>query len=94
MNTQPVGHKVKAFGARKLAFLFLVIVLLLPACPRQPRLGTVEEITFQSGPFKVVGDLRLPDGSEPFPVVLFVHGSGPVDRTGSMDYTCRSWKAC
>ena len=35
MNTQPVGYKVKAFGARKLAFLFLVIVflaiLLLPA---------------------------------------------------------------
>ncbi|GEM_PF-5364811 len=30
MNAQSVGYKVKAFGARKLAFLFLVIMLLLP----------------------------------------------------------------
>jgi carboxyl-terminal processing protease len=29
MNTHPVGYKVKAFGARKLAFTFLIIVLLL-----------------------------------------------------------------
>ena len=88
MNTQSVGYKAKAFEARKLAFLFLVVVLLLPACARQPQPATpsVEEITFQSGPFKVVGDLRLPDGNGPFPVVLFVHGSGPADRTGSMGY--------
>jgi len=86
MDTQPVGYKVKAFGARKLAFLFLVIVLLLPACARQPQPARVEEITFQSGPFKVVGDLRLPTGSGPFPVVLFVHGSGPADRTGNMAF--------
>ena len=88
MNTQSVGYKPKAFEARKLAFLFLVVVLLLPACARQPQPATpsVEEITFQSGPFKVVGDLRLPDGNGPFPVVLFVHGSGPADRTGSMGY--------
>ena len=86
MNAQSVGYKAKAHGARKLAFLFLVIVLLLPACTRQPQPSRVEEITFQSGPFKVVGDLRLPDGNGPFPVVLFVHGSGPADRTGSMGY--------
>jgi hypothetical protein len=45
-------------------------------------LGAVEEITFQSGKFEVVGDLRLPAGSGPFPLVLFVHGDGPADRTG------------
>ncbi len=39
-----------------------------------------EEITFQSGAFKIVGDLRLPEGIGPFPVVLFVHGSGMADR--------------
>jgi len=44
----------------------------------QPR---IEEITFQSGSFTLVGDLRLPAGTGPFPVVLFVHGSGPIDRT-------------
>ena len=67
MDTQPVGYKVKAFGARKLAFLFLVVVLLLPASTRQPQPARVEEITFQSGPFKVVGDLRLPSRKRPFP---------------------------
>jgi pimeloyl-ACP methyl ester carboxylesterase len=46
--------------------------------PPQPR---VEEITFQSGPFRVVGDLRLPAGSGPHPAVLWVHGDGPADRT-------------
>ena len=34
----------------------------------------------------MVGDLRLPTGSGPFPVVLFVHGSGPADRTGNMAF--------
>jgi uncharacterized protein len=34
----------------------------------------------------VVGDLRLPDGEGPFPVVLFVHGDGPADRTGQFTY--------
>jgi uncharacterized protein len=41
----------------------------------------VEVIAFESGSFHVVGDLRLPEGTGPFPVVLFVHGSGPIDRT-------------
>jgi pimeloyl-ACP methyl ester carboxylesterase len=31
----------------------------------------------------VVGDLRLPGGSGPFPVILWVHGDGPADRTDS-----------
>ena len=81
MNTQLIGYKVKVFGAGKLAFFFLVIVLLLPACARQPQPARIEEITFASGSFQVVGDLRLPEGTTPFPVVLFVHGSGTADRT-------------
>jgi pimeloyl-ACP methyl ester carboxylesterase len=51
-------------------------VTTVPA--QQPR---IEEITFQSGSFGLVGDLRLPEGTGPFPVVLFVHGSGDADRT-------------
>ena len=62
MNTQSVGYKAKAFEARKLAFLFLVIVLLLPACTRQPQPARIEEITFQSGEFTLVGDLRCRRG--------------------------------
>jgi pimeloyl-ACP methyl ester carboxylesterase len=49
----------------------------------QPR---IEEITFQSGEFTLVGDLQLPAGTGPFPVVLFVHGSGEADRTGGIYY--------
>jgi len=50
----------------------------------QPQPSRVEEITFESGPFHVVGDLRLPGGTGPFPVVLFVHGSSPTDRMGKL----------
>jgi pimeloyl-ACP methyl ester carboxylesterase len=62
--------------------IVLAVLLLLPACTRQPQPARVEEITFQSGEFTLVGDLRTPSGTGPFPVILFVHGSGPADRTG------------
>jgi len=81
MNTQPVEYKAKAFKARKLASVFLVIVLLIPACARQPQPAGIEEITFQSGEFTLVGDLRTPAGIAPFPVILIVHGSGDANRT-------------
>jgi len=61
--------------------IILIGILVLPACTRQPQPARIEEITFQSGSFNLVGDLRLPAGKAPFPVVLFVHGSGPADRT-------------
>ena len=61
--------------------IVLAVLLLLPACARQPQPARIEEITFQSGEFTLVGDLRTPSGTGPFPVVLFVHGSGPSDRT-------------
>jgi len=73
------------------------ILLVLAACAPQPiptppsplvssstgqtQQSRTEEITFQSGSFELVGDLRLPGGTGPFPVVLFVHGSGPANRT-------------
>jgi hypothetical protein len=72
MNAQSVGNKANAFEACKLAFLFLTILLLLPACARQPQPAKIEEITFKSGEFTLVGDLRTPAGTGPFPVVLFV----------------------
>jgi pimeloyl-ACP methyl ester carboxylesterase len=58
-----------------------VVLLLVAACTRQPQPARIEEITFQSGSFGLVEDLRLPEGSGPFPVVVFVHGDSPADRT-------------
>ncbi|MGD2136605.1 MAG: CocE/NonD family hydrolase, partial [Gemmatimonadales bacterium] len=46
----------------------------------------VEEIAFESGPFRIVGDLRTPEGPGPHPVVLFVHGDGPNNRTSGVTY--------
>jgi len=64
-----------------LATILLALALLLSACARQPQPAGIEEITFQSGEFKLVGDLRTPAGTGPFPVILFVHGSDDADRT-------------
>ncbi len=59
--------------------LCLLLTLLLPtACARQPQSARIEEITFQSGEFSLVGELRTPAGTSPFPVVLFVHGDAPT----------------
>jgi uncharacterized protein len=65
----------------RLSAVLLALLLLLPACARQPQPARIEEITFQSGEFTLVGELRTPAGTGPFPVVLFVHGSGQIDRT-------------
>jgi uncharacterized protein len=65
----------------KIIFYFLITLLILSGCTKQPKPARIEEITFASGSFQVVGDLRLPEGTAPFPVVLFVHGSGAADRT-------------
>jgi pimeloyl-ACP methyl ester carboxylesterase len=47
---------------------------------------TAEEITFYSGDFKLVGELKLPRGNELHGVVIFVHGDGPNDRTSGGSY--------
>jgi uncharacterized protein len=80
MNTQLISN-FKPISARMSGFLLVLSLLMLPACARQPQPARVEEITFQSGEFTLIGDLRTPAGTGPFPVVLFVHGSGDADRT-------------
>lgn len=78
MNTQIISKNKHTLT--RLSAVLLAVLLLLPACTRQPKPARVEEITFQSGEFTLVGDLRTPAGTGPFPVVLFVHGSGDANR--------------
>ncbi len=85
---------MKQHALRLMVCGIVLAVLLLSACARQPQPARVEEITFQSGEFTIVGDLRTPSGTGPFPVILFVHGSGPADRTFFGVRTCRSWNGC
>lgn len=43
-----------------------------------------EEISFASAALTLAGTLTLPEGAtQPVPGVLFIHGSGPVDRDGN-----------
>jgi pimeloyl-ACP methyl ester carboxylesterase len=63
-----------------------VCLLVVTACTGWTGTADTEEIVFHSGSFKVVGDLRLPAGEGPFPVVLFVHGDGPNNRTSGVTY--------
>ena len=74
----------------------LPLALLLMAGVSCSGQSTPEEITFRSGPFTLVGDLNLPRGPGPFPVVIFVHGDGPNSRTSGVTYPPimeRMWRA-
>jgi pimeloyl-ACP methyl ester carboxylesterase len=79
MNTQIISNHKHILT--RLSAVLLAVMLLLPACKKQPQPARVEEITFKSGEFKLVGDLHTPAGTGPFPVVLFVHGDAPANRT-------------
>jgi pimeloyl-ACP methyl ester carboxylesterase len=72
---------------------FALLLMAGASCSGQ---SATEEITFHSGPFTLVGDLNLPRGRGPFPVVVFVHGDGPNDRTSGVTYPPimeRMWRA-
>ena len=46
--------------------------------------GIEREVVFLSDGLSLTGTLRLPVATEPnYPAVLFIHGSGPVDRDGN-----------
>jgi len=78
ITIQKVIQKEKILG---LCIFFCLIIPLV--CANSP---SVEKITFHSGPFKIEGDLRLPEETGPHPVILFVHGDGPNNRTSGVTY--------
>ncbi len=71
-------------SCRALGLGALFLVGFLFGCATEQ--ASTEEILFHSGPFKLVGDLRLPQGQRPLPVVIFVHGDGPNSRTAGGTY--------
>ena len=66
--------------------LLVAALLLVAACTSQPQVPRTEQVVFQSESFEIAGELKLPAGSGPHPVVVFVHGDGPNDRTGGGTY--------
>ena len=85
---------------RKVYVMSLLLITLLLTCCTEGSRGldvTIEalgegreEIHFHSDKFKVVGELRRPDGPGPYPAVILVHGDGPVTRNGIPGYAINS----
>jgi dipeptidyl aminopeptidase/acylaminoacyl peptidase len=73
-----------------LGILLVVIVLLIPAiftdrtefATDGPGLSEVDhtEISFRNGDLELAGMLMVPEGEGPFPVAVFIHGSGTSHR--------------
>lgn len=67
--------------------LSVCLLLCLIACRAESLPSAANELVFfDTGPFKLNGTLRFPEGSGPFPAILFVHGDGPNDRTSGGSY--------
>jgi pimeloyl-ACP methyl ester carboxylesterase len=91
----------KRMNRKMIMTLILVVLsaLLLAACGtavKREAIGTrsfdsqeanVEEISFRSGKFRVVGDLRMPVGEGPHPAIIMVHGSGGATRNGAVPFS-------
>jgi pimeloyl-ACP methyl ester carboxylesterase len=73
-------------GSLSAVLLMMVALALIVSCMGQAQSSKIEEIVFYSGSFALVGDLRLPKGRGPHPVVVFVHGDGPNTRTAGGTY--------
>lgn len=84
MRTECPVCRIPAGGIIRATVLAFTILFVLAGC------GTATVITedgmniqFGSGGFRLVGDLHLPMGPEPYPAVIVVHGDGPQTRTST-----------
>lgn len=72
-----------------LPLLLLGTLLLCTAMASQIEMSfSEEEISFQNGGVTLSGTLTIPDTTGPYPVVVLLHGSGPIDR----DCNLWGWK--
>src|SRR5690349_813319 len=62
-------------------FRFLVLGVLTTASVLSANAQSTEELTFRNDSVLLSGTLSLPSQKGPFPLVIFVHGDGPIDRT-------------
>ncbi len=61
---------------------FYLLILLSISCTAQINVPhKTETISFQSGDFKIIGELRIPKIDGNLPLVIMVHGDGPAYRT-------------
>ncbi len=83
---------------KKRILTLLLLTLLLGACTASPEFGPemaetfvdegaiIQEVTFHSNGFKIVGDLRRPAEGEMHPAVIMLHGDGPATRDGNVPF--------
>jgi len=72
----------------KTFLLFLLAMMVaVDATAETPQSPTFrrEEIHFSSGHFELAGDLLLPQGHGPHPVIVYVWGSGPTNRAAHIE---------
>ena len=80
-----IGSEWKIFTELDFRLLLTSMILLTGFFHSQARgedkdLNRTEEITISAGDFTVVGDLYIPVKGARHPVVVWVHGSGPLTR--------------
>ena len=92
------GNQIKL----KITFLLFISTIFLLACDKetdtdpvyQPAVekqfgdvtAYVQEISFQTKGFTIVGDLRTPVTGDKHPAILMVHGSGNATRHGAVPF--------
>jgi hypothetical protein len=59
-------------------FTLMIIPLAKTKASDETPPHDTERVVFESGPFKIVGELRIPKKDGKYPLVIMVHGDGPA----------------
>ncbi|ALM09104.1 hypothetical protein SB49_01090 [Sediminicola sp. YIK13] len=62
--------------------LLIILIALLPFVVHSQKI-TQEELTLKNGEIELPGTLSLPEFQSKLPLIIFIHGSGNVDRNGN-----------